>query len=256
MYLQCRPDFLLAPYIEKVWYCEGYQATHRRERVLPNGRFQLIINLARAAGPSVILGMSTRHSILETASIQSVMGVVFRPGGALPFFSPPADEFSNRPVALDDLWNTPGRELRERLLETANPAARMRILQEEFKHRLGRHAELHCAVRFGLAEFHCDPLAVRIVEVAREAGISRRRFGGLFREQVGLTPKLYCRLLRFHQVVRRIASGAPVDWAQVSLDGGYYDQAHMAHEFHEFAGISPGGWLTSERPFLNHAVAD
>jgi len=70
--------------------------------------------------------------------------------------------------------------------------------------------------------------------VARDAGLSRRRFAGLFREQVGLTPKLYCRLRRFRQVVRRSASGAPVNWAQVSLDGGYYDQAHMAHEFREY----------------------
>jgi AraC-like DNA-binding protein len=95
-----------------------------------------------------------------------------------------------------------------------------------------------------------------ILEVARDARLSRRRFAGLFREQVGLTPKLYCRLRRFQQVVRRIASGAPIHWAQVSLDGGYYDQAHMAHEFREFSGVSPGAWLASERPFLNHAVVD
>jgi AraC-like DNA-binding protein len=256
MYLNCKPDLALAPYIERLWYCEGYQATHRRERVLPNGRFQLIINLAQATGASLILGMTTRHSILETASIQSVMGAVFRPGGARAFFSPPADEFSNRPAALDDLWNSRGRRLRERLVETADPIARMRILQDELKQCLGRNAELHCAVRFALTQFHCDPSALRIVEVARDAGISRRHFAGLFREQVGLTPKLYCRLLRFREVVRRIATGEPVDWAQVSLDGAYYDQAHMSHEFHEFAGISPGGWLASERPFLNHAVMD
>ena len=95
-----------------------------------------------------------------------------------------------------------------------------------------------------------------ILEVARDAGLSRRRFTALFREQVGLTPKLYCRLGRFRQVVRRSAAGAPVDWAQVALDGGYYDQAHMAHEFREFSGVSPGEWLASERPFANHAVVD
>jgi AraC-like DNA-binding protein len=78
----------------------------------------------------------------------------------------------------------------------------------------------------------------------------------LFREQVGLTPKRYCRLRRFQEVMRRIASGAPIDWAQVSLDGGYYDQAHMAHEFREFSGVPPGAWRASERPFRNHAVID
>jgi len=104
MHLQWRPGFALAPYVEMLWCYEGYEATHRQERVLPNARFQLIIDLAPRPGPSIIVGMRTRYSILETANVQSVIGVVFRPGGARPFFDAPADEFFNRPVALDQVW--------------------------------------------------------------------------------------------------------------------------------------------------------
>jgi hypothetical protein len=87
MYARCRPELSLVPYVEMLWYCDGYQPVHRRERVLPNGRFQLIIDLsARARGDSIVLGMSTRYSLLETASVKSVIGVVFRPGGARAFF--------------------------------------------------------------------------------------------------------------------------------------------------------------------------
>ena len=43
----------------------------------------------------------------------------------------------------------------------------------------------------------------------------------------------------FRAVVRHVAADAPVDWADVAVAGGYYDQAHLAHEFHDFAGISP-----------------
>jgi len=256
MYLHWRPTFPLARYVEMLWCCEGYEATHRQERVLPNARFQLIIDLAPRPGPSIVVGMRTSYSILETASVQSVIGVVFRPGGARTFFDPPADEFYNRPVSLDQVWSSASAMLRDRLLEATGPAARLRILEADLQRRLGQATELHSAVRYALGEFGRDPHVSGILEVARDARLSRRRFAGLFREQVGLTPKLYCRLRRFQQVVRRIASGAPIHWAQVSLDGGYYDQAHMAHEFREFSGVSPGAWLASERPFLNHAVVD
>jgi AraC-like DNA-binding protein len=256
MYLRHRPGLPLAPYVEMLWYCEGYQATHRRERVLPNGRFQLIIDLAPRSGSSLIVGMRTAYSILETASIQSVAGVVFRPGGALPFFDAPADEFHDRTVPLDQVWSSAAGQLRDRLLEAGNPAARLCILEADLERRLGRPAELHGAVRYALQEFGRYPHTAGILGVARDAGLSRRRFAGLFREQVGIAPKLYCRLRRFQRVVRRSASGAPVNWAQVSLDGGYYDQAHMAHEFREFSGVSPGEWLASQRPFVNHAVVD
>jgi len=78
----------------------------------------------------------------------------------------------------------------------------------------------------------------------------------LFREQVGLTPKLYCRVLRFQGVVNAASSQREVDWAEVALDGGYCDQSHMAHEFRAFSGLTPGEWLATERPFRNHAVLD
>jgi len=254
MYLQWRPGVALAPYVEKLWCCEGYEATHRQERVLPNGRFQLIIDLASQAGSSIIVGMHTRYSILETASVQSVIGVVFRPGGARVFFDPPADEFCNRTVPLDQVWSSASGTLRDHLLEATGPAARLGVLEADLQRRLGQVKELHSAVRHALGEFGRNPDTAGILEVARDTGLSRRRLAGLFREQVGLTPKLYCRLCRFQQVVCRIASGAPIDWAHLSLEGGYYDQAHMAHEFREFSGVSPGAWRASERPSLNHAV--
>ncbi len=256
MHLQRPPGPALAPYVETLWCYEGYPATHRQERVLPNPRFQLIIDLAPRPGPSLIVGMRPQYSILETSSVQSVIGVVFRPGGARPFFDAPADEFCDRPVALDQVWNSVAGELRDRLLGAADPAARLRLLEAVLQRHLRQAAELHGAVRYALAEFGRGPYPAGILKVAQSTGLSRRRFAGLFREQVGLTPKLYCRLCRFQKVVRRIAAGAPIDWAQVALDGGYYDQAHMAHEFREFSGVSPGAWQASERPFLNHAVVE
>lgn len=256
MYLRRRSGIALAPYVETLWYCEGYQASHRQERVLPNGRFQLIIDLVPKRGTPVIIGMRTTHSILETPAIQCVMGVVFRPGGTLPFFGTPADEFYNLTVPLDQVWNFASADLRDHLLEAKSPAARMDLLEAALLQRLKPVSELHGTVRYMLSEFDRTPSAAGILGVARNTGMSRRRLTQLFREQVGLTPKLYCRLRRFQQVVHRIASGASIHWAQVSLEGGYYDQAHMAHEFREFSGVSPGAWRASERPFLNHAVVE
>jgi AraC-like DNA-binding protein len=223
---------------------------------LPNGRFQLILDLAAGREASIIVGMRTRYSILETASVHSVIGVVFRPGGARPFFDRPAHEFYDRAAPLHDVWGSASCNLRDCLLEAPGPAARLRILAAELQRRVGEPRGLHGVVRYALEEFGRDPRATGVLEVARDTGFSRRRLTQLFREQVGLTPKLYCRLHRFQQVVSRIASGAPVNWAQVSLEGGYYDQAHMAHEFREFSGVSPGAWRSSTRPFQNHAVID
>jgi len=255
MLLEHRPPPTLAPCIEKLWYCEAYQAARRYERVLPNGTFQLVIDLA-SAFPPLIVGMRSRYAVLDTAALRSIMGVLFRPGGARAFFDAPADAFYNQEIPLDLVWGSDAMGLRVRLQEAATPAEKFRALEAALERRAKKRLELHSAVRYGLGEFRRMPHTRGVLRVTREAGLSRRRFSQLFREQVGLTPKLYCRLHRFQQVLRQIAGGGPVDWADVALAGGYCDQAHLAHEFRDFSGISPGAYLASDPPFPNHVPMD
>jgi len=59
-------------------------------------------------------------------------------------------------------------------------------------------------------------------------------------------------LRRFQAVVRRAATGSEIDWADVALAGGYFDQAHLVHEFRDFSGLTPGEYAAADRPFANH----
>jgi len=270
MLLTQQPTVPLASYVEKLWYCEGYQVVHRKERVLPNGRFQLVINLSDTPvrprdcelgewsqlAPSLVVGMRSHFSVIHTATLQSIMGVLFSPGGARAFFDAPADAFYNESVPLDLVWGSMSSELRDRLREAGTAAEKFRALEIALLQRVKKRLELHAAVRYALGEFTRVPHVRSVLDVTREAGLSRRRFAQLFREQVGLTPKLYCRLHRFQGALRQIASGAPVDWADLAQAGGYCDQAHLAHEFRDFSGISPGAYLARERSFVNHLPMD
>jgi AraC-like DNA-binding protein len=79
----------------------------------------------------------------------------------------------------------------------------------------------------------------RVREIQRDSGLSHTRFIQLFREHVGLTPKLFCRVRRFRMALDRIQNGMPVNWAALATDCGYYDQAHLIHDFRAFAGLTP-----------------
>jgi AraC-like DNA-binding protein len=255
--LHRRPAPPLAGHVEMLWYCQGYSVAHSRERVLPNGRFQLIIDLAGGAPPcELVIGLRSGYTVIETAGLQSLIGAVFHPGGARGFFHSASDEFYNKVVPLDDLWGGMAAGLRERLLQCSNPAAKLRLLESELQRRALSVPPLHQAVQYALNDLRRSPCIERISAIAGEARLSRRRFAQLFREQVGMTPKLFLRLNRFQQVVRQAACGAPADWADVALAGGYCDQAHMAHEFRAFSGMSPGTFLAAQRPFQNHVVLE
>ena len=91
-----------------------------------------------------------------------------------------------------------------------------------------------------------------VAEVTGLIGLSPRRFIQVFSAEVGLTPKLFCRIRRFQRVVRHIAKEERVEWADVAADCGYFDQAHFIHDFRAFSGINPTTYLAQRTEHLNH----
>ena len=213
-----------------------------------------MINLA--SGQGSVHGFQSHHTVVDTAGIPPVVGIVFRPGGARGLFGVPADDFLNKMVRLEDVWGSHASELRNRVLETGCPERGFHILENSLLGAIKRagdaRLELHSAVAHALRELRRAPHVQSVIDLAREAGLSRRRFSQLFSEQVGTTPKLFSRLQRFHEVVKRTKDGGEIDWADVALAGGYFDQAHMAHEFQEFSGLSPGRYLAAAHPHRHH----
>ncbi|HTT65552.1 MAG TPA: helix-turn-helix domain-containing protein [Bryobacteraceae bacterium] len=257
----------LSRFVELLWLYEGYQQPHKKERLLPDGSMELVINLnedrvcvydpletekVRTLPGSVVAGAHSEFFVIDTAEQHSVAGVHFRPGGAFPFFDPPASELHNMLVSLEDLWGRPARQLRERLLEAGTPQAKLQTLEQALLARAARRLELHPAVAFALQEFHGLPHTRTIGEVTGQIGLSPKRFIQIFSADVGLTPKLFCRVRRFQRVLRLIGSKRPVEWAGVAADCGYFDQAHFIRDFRAFSGINPSTYLASRTEHLNH----
>ena len=154
----------LAAYIEKIWYCDGYQVTHRKNLVLPNGKFQLVISLAEGplrapGGPpgelgesasSLVLGIRSHFGVIDTATLKSAMGVLFWPAGARAFFDGPADSFYNQNVPLDLIWGSTAIELRDRLREASTADDKFHVLETALLERMNRRLELHAGVRYAL----------------------------------------------------------------------------------------------------------
>jgi transcriptional regulator GlxA family with amidase domain len=95
---------------------------------------------------------------------------------------------------------------------------------------------------------------VRVRDVARRAGLSQRRFIQVFVAEVGMTPKLYCRVRRFQGARALVRKAVAPDWARVAVDCGYFDQSHLIRDFLAFSGLSPVDYLLrrSEHVLPNH----
>jgi AraC-like DNA-binding protein len=87
---------------------------------------------------------------------------------------------------------------------------------------------------------------VRVGELARDLGWSRRHLGELFAREYGVGMKELARIVRFERSVELLRVPACGSVAAVAAAVGYYDQAHLTREWRALAGCSPTQWLVAE----------
>jgi AraC-like DNA-binding protein len=260
-----KPKPPLSKFVDNFWLYEGYEPEHKTERILPTGTLELVINLrqnellfydaersencSRFSG-AIVSGASGRSFAPDTAEATLIIGVHFKPGGAFPFLGLPAGDLADTHVDLETLWGPLAGRLRERLCEARTSAERFRLLQEALLSRLCHGVEQHYAVSTALEMFGKNQAGPRVRGAAKYIGLSQRRFIQVFKAEVGITPKLFSRIQRFQQTRTFIQHNPSINWADLAVDFGYFDQSHFIREFLEFSGLSPADYINRHKRFI------
>jgi AraC-like DNA-binding protein len=267
LFVQRPPRPPLDLFVDSMWICEQPAGPHRLERVLPTGASQFIINLKEdetrlydadhgfrclATSGSLLSGGHSRFQIIDTSEQEHVAGVAFAPGGTVAFLRVPAHETADRDVPLEELIGIRRTAtLRERLLESDGAEAGLDALEAALL-ELWTSKPIHPAVTFALGVIDRVPHTASIAAVTDAVGMSAKRFIERFKADVGMTPKRYCRVRRFQRALASAHRPAGVEWTQVALECGYFDQAHFIHDFKSFAGVTPTGYQAARTSFQNH----
>lgn len=254
---RCTPGRPLSELVDSLWISEGYVQPHSQERVLPTGTMQLVFTIdADGRVASSVVGARSEFLALDTSRPFSAIGVHFRPGGGSPFLGIPSGELHNRNVTLDVVWGRSAASVSDRLWEAETPERRFRILERVLIDRARGPLDRHPGVRYALGVFDRSHGARPVSDVVERIGMSSRRFVQLFRSEVGLSPKVFCRIRRFNEALRRIEHLTDVDWVDVALSCGYFDQAHFNHDFRAFSGLSPSNYLRHRTSRTHVAITD
>jgi AraC-like DNA-binding protein len=259
------PSAPLSRFVQSLWLCDEAGPAGGREKVLPNGSLQLLISLRdeplstfdahgrpRSLSGIAVSGAQSRHVLIDSGQLGSIMSVAFRPGMAWPFLDLPPGDLQDAYAPLDAIWGRAALDLREQLMEAGTATARFQLVEGALLGRAGSRLECHPAVTYALSQFAPRAGARPVRAVTEEVGLSAKRFIDVFRREVGLPPKLFGRIRRFQHVLGLVREGRPVNWAQVALACGYFDQAHLNRDFRAFSSLSPSSYLHERGDFQNH----
>ncbi len=238
------------------------------ERVLPDGCPELVFHGGdryRWIGPdgkverqptSILAGQLRRFIWLEPEGRSAVVAARLEPGAVPAILREPTDRIADTGIDFESV-GAPAevRELRERIFERPTPAGRVAILAEALTRLFGRAAPVDDVVRRAVGRVEDSGGMLPIDDLADGCGLSNRSLERRFRTSVGLSPKLFARIVRFRSAVRIAeAQYGTASLASIACAAGYFDQSHFNRDFRAFAGVSPSTYLGDPTPLSAHLL--
>ncbi|PYE42680.1 AraC family transcriptional regulator [Paenibacillus barcinonensis] len=169
-------------------------------------------------------------------------GVRFFPGGAPFLHGQSLDLFTDRRIPLEDCWPLTWDDLRGKMEETVNFAARVQVMDQYLSQMTLRNSCTQAdqdLLQNVLYRIFRNNGRASVQDIAKSEVISERQLHRKVTEQVGISPKRFSEIVRFHQVMHGIRAGQFTDGVTLAQQYGFYDQAHLIRQFRKFYGDTP-----------------
>ena len=262
------PQKPLAHYVAHFYYSAGYTPPPRKERVLPSGSAQLIINLGNTffrhfkkknadaikSDAAIIAGVNSRYIFLDPQTRLSTIGAVFKPGGIQALLDYSAADFLDRTASLTDVIGGDIAALRQCLMAKSTPQQKFRLLESFLMQQADPLYQPNAGIQRAVQLLQDHPER-SISAIAETIGYSRRQLSTLFRHAAGIAPKEYARIQRFQKAIKSIRSCSSPKWSQLALSCGYYDQSHFNRDFKRLSDLTPSQYLRTYTDEANHLPA-
>jgi len=240
-------------------YFHGAGAQRLRRREVAQDQVTIILDFGPPlylAGPrseleehhSFVAALTDTYAVIEHGALHGIQ-IDLSPVGAHMLLGVPMHELSAQLVVpLADVIGSGAPEMVERLYEAPGWDARFALLDRYIAARLRDAPPPPADVTYAWQRLTATGGRLRIGELARELGCSRRHLAARFAEQIGPPPKTAARVIRFQHAVRRLGCDDGSRFAEIAQDCGYYDQAHLGRDFRELGGTTPGALVASMLP--------
>lgn len=189
---------------------------------------------------TLVHGVVERVFTTTLTGTGSVVGVRFRPGGFAARFGRDAGALTGRVLAVDD-------ELLGSLTSLADDIARAAAAMDDV---IGNHTAVDTTYRDLLTlldRVRADQQLHRVEQVMALSPWSERTTQRVFRRYVGVPVKWVLCRYRLQHAALQIETVPDLDFADLAVRLGWYDQAHFINDFRAMLGCTPGEYATKHR---------
>lgn len=172
-----------------------------------------------------------------------LFSIQFWPTGFYGIFNKPLTSFTNMVFDASDIFNYDFSRLLQQLQEAGTVNKMIEYAEKLLLTYLSKSKinDPYNAMQT-LSKWICKEAGnknINIDQLAYDANMSLKTFERKFLQQIGLSPKLFARIIRFNKAIMSKIMNPKKDWTSIAYDFDYYDQMHLIRDFKEFANDTP-----------------
>ena len=192
------------------------------------------------AEKAVITGPKNRPIGLSFGRNYLMLKVSFHPTGLYRLLKIPMQRTVNTGLNAVDFFPDEIEDLNS-ILSISNSYDEMIETVSDFMDRQIMKGIIPEEIIDAIARKMLDPMLKHSVpEWASMACLSVRQFERNFTKRVGLSPKMYTRIVRFENAMKIKNQTPEKSWSDIALECAYDDSSHLLREFRQFADFPPG----------------
>lgn len=262
-YAEQKPSGLACSFVRMYWRLSHARqnANAEPEPVLPDGCVELIFHFddrfvtyetpdkGELQPRSVVAGQLSSRMLIGPSGATDIFGVRLRTEAGAALLNVSMDGLRDKIVDMRAVIGSRESELYERL----SAAKTFQDKINAFERAMFRSSvrEVDAGVAASVRSLRATGGSLAISRCAAELGWSTRRLERAFKEQIGLTPKTFARIVRFQSFITE-AAASRLPLLDSALAAGYFDQAHLIKDFRDLAGTTPTEYFASQQQFATH----
>ncbi|MGE0969545.1 helix-turn-helix domain-containing protein [Klebsiella sp. WOUb02] len=207
---------------------------------VPDGSVDILFNCDSDNPTARVCGSTLAANEIELQHGQRYFGVRFMPGVMPDFLDLAAGELFGHEIEFNNA--VPGtRHIFEQIAISEDFNQQIRLFLLAFESRLSRPSASLLLQLVEIILHHHG--AIRIEQLETQTLYCARYIQRIFRDNCGMSPKMFCCMVRFQYALFQLNQGRDVNLAAMAHELGYADQSHFLREFKQFAKMSPRAYL-------------
>lgn len=184
------------------------------------------------------VGPKLGNEIADFGKERHVVGITFKPGAIQRLVHIPGKDLVDVDIDATYIFGNSLRNIENRLKE-ARDNNHIMVTVEEFLFRLLKNTIQETPFDLSMRELLKVNGNLPVKTAAEYACKSIRQFERISREKLGMSPRLFSRLIRFGKVFSLKEARPEFTWRRIAFEFGYYDPMHLIRDFRLFTGSTP-----------------